>query len=221
MILDKTILETFPFWDKLQKKDQEDILADSYVRKYEKGNIIHTKEGECLGIIQVLDGYVRTYMVSDEGKEITLYDISKGEVDVLSASCVLHQITFDTQLVAREDTTILVIPVTVLSRLKEENPYVRSYIYEVLADRFSDVMWTMQQILFLKMDQRLATYLLDESSRTGTNVLHVTHEEIAQEINSAREVVARMMKQFQKDGLIESRRGEIEIKEKTKLRNLL
>lgn len=215
------ILEDLPFWDHLESKEKKDIVDATVIRHYEAGNFIHSQDGECLGLVKVLNGDVRIYMVSEEGKEVTLYHIQEDEVDVLSASCVVNQITFDTQMVAKTDCDILIIPVTVLSKYKEENVYLRSYIYEILADRFSDVMWTMQQILFLKIDQRIAAYLLDASSQRKDLTLHVTHEMIAEEINSAREVVARMMKHFQEDQIIDMKRGTITIKNKAKLLELI
>ena len=213
----KQYLETLPFWNNLSKEEKENILSFSIVQSYKKGSFIHTQEDTCLGLIYVLEGDIRVYMVSEEGKEITLYHIKENEVDVLSASCVVNQITFDTELIAKEDSTLLIVPVTILSPLKDSNIHVRSYIYEVLAERFSDVMWTLQQVLFLKMDQRIATYLLDVSNTTNSLSIHTTHEEIAQEINSAREVVARVMKHLQDDGLIEMKRGVITILDKKRL----
>ena len=217
----KQYLETLPFWNDLSKEEKENILSFSIVQSYKKGSFIHTQEDTCLGLIYVLEGDIRVYMVSEEGKEITLYHIKENEVDVLSASCVVNQITFDTELIAKEDSTLLIVPVTILSPLKDSNIHVRSYIYEVLAERFSDVMWTLQQVLFLKMDQRIATYLLDVSNTSNSLSIHTTHEEIAQEINSAREVVARVMKHLQDDGLIEMKRGVITILDKKRLLQLL
>ena len=213
----KQYLETLPFWNDLSKEEKENILSFSIVQSYKKGSFIHTQEDTCLGLIYVLEGDIRVYMVSEEGKEITLYHIKENEVDVLSASCVVNQITFDTELIAKEDSTLLIIPVTILSPLKDSNIHVRSYIYEVLAERFSDVMWTLQQVLFLKMDQRIATYLLDVSNTSNSLSIHTTHEEIAQEINSAREVVTRVMKHLQDDGLVEMKRGVITILDKKRL----
>ena len=213
----KQYLETLPFWNNLSKEEKENILSFSIVQSYKKGSFIHTQEDTCLGLIYVLEGNIRVYMVSEEGKEITLYHIKENEVDVLSASCVVNQITFDTELIAKEDSTLLIVPVTILSPLKDSNIHVRSYIYEVLAERFSDVMWTLQQVLFLKMDQRIATYLLDVSNTSNSLSIHTSHEDIAQEINSAREVVARVMKHLQDDGLVEMKRGVITILDKKRL----
>ena len=178
--------------------------------------MLHATDGDCLGMVVVLQGSVRAYMVSEEGREITLYHINKGETDVLTASCILYQITFDTEMVVEEDSRILILPTVVLKGLKEENVYVRSYIYEVLTERFSDVMWTMQQILFYGIDQRIAAFLLDQVAGNGIGSgqvpeIHITHEQIAREINTAREVVARIIRRFVADGLVETGRGRLRL----------
>lgn len=130
---------------------------------------------------------------------------------MLTASCILYQVTFDTQIVSEEDSRILIVPTTVLAGLKENNIYVRSYIYETLTERFSDVMWTFQQIVFYGIDQRVAAYILNQVEK---GVVRTTHEQMAKEINTAREVVARILKQFAEDDLIETGRGVITIKDR-------
>ena len=220
-MLDEKYFVDFPFWDNLKKEEKKELQTYSYLRHFDAGSIIHTQDSECLGVVKVLSGDVRIYMVSEEGKEVTLYHVGSEEVDVLSASCVVNQITFDTQMIAKEESDLLIIPVTILSKYKEENIYIRSFIYEILADRFSDVMWTMQQILFLKIDQRIASYLLDTANKTKSLELHMTHEQITEEINSAREVVARMMKHFQEDQILSMKRGVITIKNKDQLLQMI
>ena len=214
----KKELRKLHFWEHLTDSEKESIEAISVIREYRKGAILHATEGECLGMAVVLEGSVRAFMVSEEGREITLYHIRTGEYDVLTASCILYQITFETQTVIEENSRILIIPTAFLARLKEQNIYVRSFIYEVLTERFSDVMWTIQQILFFVIDQRVAYYLIEH---TDHDEVHATHEQIAREINSAREVVARIIKRFMEEGLVETRRGKIVLLDIGKLRGLL
>ena len=217
----RTYLEGLDFWDEISETQRLYILDNFTVRTYEKDSVIHARDNECLGLILLLEGRVRTFMVSEEGREITLYRMEVGETDVLSASCVVSQITFDTQMVADTDVRLAILPATYLSGLKEGDTAVRCFIFEQLASRFSDVMWTMQQILFSGVDARIATWLLDESGRTGSKTLHTTHEQIAKEISSAREVVARMMKRFAQEGLVKSSRGTIEILDRKRLTELV
>ena len=234
-----TRLEQLPFWKNLSQEEKDRTLSLSVIREYEKGNILHATDGDCLGLAMVLSGSVRAYMMSEEGREITLYHIHDGEWDVLTASCIMYQITFDTQMVIEEESRILIVPTTALARLKEENIYVRSFIYEALTERFSDVMWTIQQILFYGIDQRVAAYLVHRAEEQGYSlsdaggikgsagdaggddpVIMVTHEEIAREINTAREVVARIVKHFINDGLVETGRGKVKIKDPRRIYEL-
>ena len=218
--MDKYIKQ-LPFYDHLSKKEKEDIIKFSNTKSYSKGTLIHSNDNECLGLIMLIKGSIRIYMLSDEGKEITLYNIEENDIEVLSASCVFNQITFDTELIAKEDCKLLIVSVNYLSKLIEENIYVRSYVYESLADRFSDVMWSIQQILFFKIDQRIASYLIDKANKEKTLTLSTTQENIALEINSAREVVTRMLKKFQKEKLIEINRKEITIIDKENLLKII
>ena len=231
-------LERLPFWEHLTEAEKEKTESLTVIRDFDKGNILHAMDGDCLGLAVVLKGSVRAYMMSEEGREITLYHILEGEWDVLTASCIMYQITFDTQMVIEEDSRIMVIPTTALAGLKENNIHVRSFIYESLTERFSDVMWTIQQILFYGIDQRIAAFLVRKGmdqgcfsakameafdaakGATGSGKdlpdcpeIKVTHEEIAREISTAREVVARIIKNFIEDGLVETGRGKIKIRD--------
>ena len=165
------------------------------VRRYEKGTLIHDGGSECLGLLLVLSGEIRTYLLSDEGREVTLFRLYAGDLCVLSASCVISQITFDTQMTAQRDTEVLIIPANIVAMLKEQNLAVRCCLYELATARFSDVMWAMQQLLFKGLDRRLAGFLLSEAERTGSDTIRMTHEQIAQHISSAREAVARMLRE--------------------------
>lgn len=215
-------LEKMPFWSALSSADRNRILSASYLRTYEQGSVIHTQDGDCLGLLYLREGDIRTSMLSDEGREITLYHLREGDYDVLSASCVVNQITFDTHMTAARRCSILIVPASTLSVFKASNVHVRCFIFETLSMRFSDVMWTMQQTLFMRVDQRLAAYLLEKWEENASDTeLAVTHEQIAQEINTAREVVARMMRNFAADGLVEGRRGKIVIKDADGLRRIL
>ena len=202
-------LQQIKFWDKIPNFEKEILRRSAFIRHYEKGSIVHSSESECLGMLLVLSGEIRAYLVSDEGREVTLFRLYAGDLCVLSASCVISQITFDTQMTAGQDTEVIVIPANIIAALKEQDMYVRCFLYEQATERFSDVMWVMQQILFKRLDQRLAGFLLADAERTGSDTIRMTHEQIAQNISSAREAVARMLKSFLADGFVELKRGAI------------
>ena len=207
------MLERLPFWPSLSERERDMVRRSAVLRRYEKGALIHDGGNECLGMLLLLSGEIRTYLLSDEGREVTLYRLYAGDVCVLSASCVISQITFDTQISAQQETEVLIIPASIVAALREEDLSLRCLLYELATQRFSDVMWAMQQILFKSLDRRLATFLLAEAERTGSSTIRMTHEQIAQHISSAREAVARMLKSFSEDGLVALRRGEIVLRD--------
>jgi CRP/FNR family transcriptional regulator len=216
----ENILNKLPFWTSLTEQEKEILRKSAVIRRYERGSFIHSSDRDCLGMLFIISGEIRTYILSDEGREITLFRLYPNDLCVLSASCVISQISFDTQMTARQDTEVLIIPPNITALLKEQNISVRCFLYEQATERFSEVMWAMQQILFKGLDQRLAAFLVEECERTNSNTVRMTHEQIARNISSAREAVARMLKQFTQDGLVELKRGEIIIKDTDGLKRL-
>ena len=211
---------TYTFWDKLTPDQQEFLSENLYPVSYHKGDIIHNGEYSCIGVVLIKTGGLRVFMLSSEGKEITLYRLGPQEVCVLSASCILQNITFDVCVEAEEDTEALLIPSAQYQKLIKQNIYAENFTYSLVVDRFSNVMWAMEQLLFMRFDKRLAIFLLDELSKTGNPRISLTHEQIAKYMGSAREVVSRMLKYFAKEGMIEMSRGGIRILDKEKLREL-
>ena len=204
-------LHMLPYWNKLTSQEQEVVTANSSIRHCEKGELIHGGTLDCIGQITVRKGEVRTYLLSEEGREVTLFMLRDGDPCVLSASCILSEITFETFMVAKAETDILVVHLGAFQRIIEQNLHVRCFLYEMATERFSQVMWTMQQILFMGFDRRLAAFLVDEHERTGSDTIKMTHEQIAEQVSSAREVVARMLKRFASEGLVEVERGVIRL----------
>lgn len=216
----KQYLSRLPFWDKLSEQEQEKLIKSTFIKTYEKGQIVHNCNTDCLGMILVIEGEIRTCIMSEEGREITLFRLHDGDSCILSASCVISQITFETQMVAQRESRLLVIRPGAFLALTEQNIHARCYMYEMATESFSDVMWSLQQILFKGFDRRLAGFLLEEYERTGAAEIKMTHEQIAQHTSSAREVVARMLKRFATDGLVEVKRGEIKLLDISALRDI-
>ena len=211
--------DNFPFWDDLSQVEKETFVNSSQYISFRKGTNIHNGN-ECTGIILIRSGSLRLYILSDEGKEITLYRLFPGEMCMLSASCVLNSITFDVFVDAEENSECIVIGGCAYAALAERCNAAKIFALETALARFSDVMWVMQQILFMSMDKRLAIFLLDEAAKTGTDDIHLTHEQIAKYMGSAREVVTRMLKYFSTDGIVELSRGGIKITDKKRLQSL-
>ena len=136
-------LQALPFWDNLTDEQKQIARSGSRIVEYEKGELIHSCTGECLGLIAVQTGKIRAYMTSEDGREIALYRLFEGDACVLAASCVIRQITFDVQLVADVDTELLVLNAHSFSLLSKQNVYVECCMYKLATERFSDVMWSM------------------------------------------------------------------------------
>ncbi|MBP3677506.1 MAG: Crp/Fnr family transcriptional regulator [Agathobacter sp.] len=213
--------ELFPFWEKLSNTEKALMEQTTYTETYNKGMLMHRTEDSCKGLMTILSGQLRTYILSEEGREVTLFRVNADEVCVLSASCLMDAITFDVLIEATEDTEVLVLPTTTLNHIVQQNPYIELFLYKSATEKFSDVMWTMQQILFLKIDQRVAQFLWDEMIQKNSMTLSITHDEIAKNIGSAREVVTKVLKYMVKENVLELKRGTITILDKEKLRGYM
>lgn len=213
--------DTLAFWPHLTPSEQHTLMTHTTTSHFDKGKILHRGDQDCMGLIMIRSGQLRVYLLSEEGKDITLFRLVSGELCMLSASCILNQITFDVHIDIEETCELVSISSHALSEVMASNIYVENFIYKRLIDRFSDVMWAMEQILFMSFDKRLAIFLVDETTKTHSTTLHLTHEQIAKYIGSAREVVSRMLKYFANEGIVQLFRGGITIIDSEKLRALI
>lgn len=210
----------FPIWDQLNQ-DQKDRLSGSLMlRSVPKGTILHNGDMDCTGLLLVKVGQLRAYILSDEGREITLYRLFDRDMCLFSASCMMRSIQFEVTIEAEKDSQLWIIPPEVYQRLMEESAPVANYTNELMAGRFSEVMWLMEQIMWKSLDKRLAAFLLEEASIEGTDELKITHETIANHLGSHREVITRMLRYFQSEGLVRLSRGRITILDEKKLEAL-
>ena len=208
--------EIFPFWDEISQYDKEVICEGTRALTYPGGTCIHNGAG-CSGVIIVRSGILRVYIMSEQGKDVTLYRLHGGDICMLSASCVLESVSFDIFVDAEEDCECYVIDGSAYSAVSERNANIKIFTLETALSRFSDVMWVMQQILFFSVDRRLAIFLLDEMARTKSDTVPYTHEQIAKYIGSAREVVSRMLKYFSAEGIVSLSRGGVKVLSRSRL----
>ena len=201
------------FYDSLSDDEKKLFAENVSIKTFSKDEIIHSHNGACIGLIYIISGGIRVGIYSEEGRWLTLYKLSAGDTCVVSAACVLHEIRFESAMTASEDTTVMILNSKTLAKLVENNINVRCYSYEVATKRFSAALFVLQEVILTGFDVRLARYLLEEYKRTGTVELKMTQESIATEVNSAREVVARMLRQFVLEDLVELKRGTIIIRD--------
>ena len=212
--------EYVPFWDKLTKAQQEHIAGVVEHRKVNKGVHIHDSGSECLGLVMVKSGQLRAYILSEDGREITIGRLFEYDVSLLSASCVMPDMQFNIMIEAEKDTEFWSIPACLFKNLIEESLAVSAYSRSLLSSNFSELMWLMEQIMWKSFDKRLARFLLEEAALESGSTLHVTHERIANHLGTAREVVTRMLRYFQSEGMVRLTRGTIELTDTGALQQL-
>ena len=218
--IEEGLRELVPFWAAL-KPDQRTFLSQRSRRmRFDAGAHVQGAGAGCAGVVFVRSGRLRASMLSDQGREVTLFHVQPGECCVLAASCILPMITFDIALDAAEDSDLLVIDSQAFGTVSQENIHAEAFTYRQATERFSDCMWVMQQVLFMGLDARLAIWLLDEVARGGSRTIYATHDEIARHLGSAREAVSRMLKYFAREGLVSLSRGSVEIIDVKRLRRL-
>ena len=210
----------FPVWDKLTPAQKQLVSGVVEHRTVKKGTRIHDSSAECLGLVMVKSGQLRAYILSEDGREITFGRLFEYDVSLLSASCALPDLQLNVMIEAEKDTEFWSIPACLFKNLMEESLPVSNYARDLISSNFSELMWLMEQIMWKSFDKRLARFLLEETTLEGSNELHVTHERIANHLGTAREVVTRMLRYFQSEGMVKLTRGTIEITDRIKLDEL-
>lgn len=206
-------------WDKLTDAQRRALEAAASPRRLETGEQL-SGAGECVGLLAVRSGRLRAYMISDTGREITLYRLFERDICLFSASCVMRGLQFDVSIEAEQPSEVLVVSPEVYKRVMEESAPLANYTNELMASRFSEVMWLVEQILWKSFDRRLAAFLLEESALESSDELRITHERIAAHLGTAREVVTRMLRYFQSEGLVSLSRGTVRIADRQGLEAL-
>ena len=212
--------EYLPIWDKLTPTQQQRVAEVVEYRQVKKGSRIHDSSADCLGLVLVRSGQLRTYILSEDGREITISRLFEYDVSLLSASCVMPDMQFNVMIEAEKDTEFWSIPACLFKNLLDESVAVAAFSNSLISSNFSELMWLMEQIMWKSFDKRLAAFLLEEAALEHDPVLKITHEKIAAHMGTAREVVTRMLRYFQSEGMVKLTRGAIEIADEKKLQTL-
>ena len=210
----------FSVWNRLTTNQKNRIQKGLITRRFEKGTIIHNGNMNCTGLLLIKSGQLRAYILSDEGREITIYRLFDRDICLFSASCIMRSIQFDVTIEAEKDTELWIIPAETYKSIMEESASVSNYTNELMATRFTDVMWLIEQIMWKSLDKRVAFFLLEEASIEESDELKLTHETIANHLGTHREVITRMLRYFQNEGMVKLSRGTVTILDKAKLEHL-
>ena len=212
--------EYLPIWNKLTPAQQAHLSGVVELRRVKKGTHIHDSSAECLGLVMVKSGQLRAYILSEDGREITISRLFEYDTSLLSASCVMPDMQFNVMIEAEKDSEFWSIPACLFKNLMDDSLAVSNYARSLLSSNFSELMWLMEQIMWKSFDKRLASFLLEEAAIEGSSILKITHEKIANHLGTAREVVTRMLRYFQGEGMVKLTRGSIEITDEDKLEAL-
>ena len=210
----------FPIWNKLNREQQQRLSDVTELQQIKKGTVIHDGSPECKGMVLVKSGQLRAYLLSEEGREITICRFFEMDICLFSASCVMPNMMFDVFIEAEKDTEIFVIPACLYQNLMDESLPLSTYSRDLITNHFSEVMWLMEQIMWRSFDKRLAGFLVEEARIEETDSLKITHEKIAAHMGTAREVVTRMLRWFQSEGMVKLTRGTVELLDKKALQKL-
>ena len=215
-----TFQDYFPIWNKLSTNQQMRLCSNLLLRSVPRGTVLHNGETNCTGLLLIKSGQLRAYILSEEGREITLYRLFERDICLLSASCIMNSIQFTITVEAEKDTDFWLIPAEAYQQLMEESAPVANYTNELMASRFSEVIWLMEQIMWKSMDKRVAAFLLEEAAIENSDELKITHESIANHLGSHREVITRLLRFLQNEGMVKLSRGTVKLLDEAKLAKL-
>ena len=208
----------FPIWDQLTPAQQAQLARSARLRTAPRGTLLHNGSEDCVGLLAVCSGALRAFIRSPEGREVTIYRLFERDICLFSASCMLKSAQFDVSAEVERDARLWIIPADIYQSVAASSAALANYTSELMASRFSDVMWLVEQILWRSQDRRLASFLLDESALQESRTLAITHDRIAAHMGTAREVVTRLLRYFQGEGMVRLARGTIELTDEDRLR---
>ena len=218
--MDMDFEQCFPIWRQLTEAQRERLRGSLARRAVKRGTVLYRGGGECTGVLLVKSGQLRAYILSEEGREVTIYRLFDRDLCLFSASCMMRSVQFDITIEAEKDTDLWLIPPEAYRQVMEESAPLSNYTNEIMAARFSEVMWLLEQVMWKSMDRRVAGFLLEEAAIEGGNRLSITHEAIANHLGTHREVVTRMLRYLQGEGLVKLSRGAVELLDEKRLEEL-
>lgn len=211
-----------PFYEYLDEAQLDLILQNSREVSFEEGQLLSGGQNSCQGFVSVKSGEISASMISQDGREAELFTLSDGDFCIFSASCIFLPRTFHLQMTVVKKSQLFIIPSATVEKLRSQNIHVELFAYKTMTKRFSDVMAATEDLLFVSVEKRLAKLLLsknDDKDSLPYSIL-ITQEILAKKLGSAREVVSRILSSFKKSGIIETKRGEIIVKNPVALKKL-
>lgn len=222
MITDKTLeqrlRETFSFLSDCDERIYSEFLRSAFLVKLDKGQPVTSEGAECSHLALVLSGNARVYKLGESGREITLYRVGPGQSCVLTASCIQSHQPFPAFAECEQAVEAVLVPAGDLNRWMSESAPWRDYVFGLVAKRMANIIGLVEEVVFRRMDRRIAAHLLSRSQAAGKETIEATHKEIAADLGTSREVVSRILKDLEAGGLIQVARGAITIQNRVGLK---
>jgi CRP/FNR family transcriptional regulator, anaerobic regulatory protein len=209
------LLQQYPMLRELPAADQEELQASASVMHLASGTVVFDENQSCQGFPMLLTGSIHVIKAAPSGRELQLYSVDPGESCILTSSCLLGYAKYKARGVAKPDTDLVVFPPATFRKLISVHEPFRNYIFSLFSERLTELMQLVTAVAFQKLDQRLANLLVNKPSP-----IHTTHQALADELGSAREIVSRLLKGFAEQGLVKLGREQIEVTDTTALKKI-
>lgn len=206
-LLREKVFTKFPLFGKAGQDVQTELFEHAALVQIPAHQFICLEGNKCTGIPLVLEGRARVYKLSESGREITLYRVEPGDSCILTASCIMSNIEFPAFVATETDVEAIVVPPAVLHRWVNQYEVWSEFLWTMLATRFAEVISLVEEVAFQRVDRRTADYLVHAADPDG--IIKKTHQDIAADIGTSREVISRILKEFEHSGLVTLSRGEI------------
>lgn len=209
-----TLAESYPILRELPEPLQVRLAAQAQTMVVPAGTVVFDERQPCQGFPLVLGGAIRVVKLAANGRELPLYRVLPGESCIITTSCLLGRTDYNARGIAASDTTLVLLPRLLFETLLDQAPF-RDFVFSLFAERIAELMQLVEEVAFRKLDQRLANLLLGRGRR-----LHTTHQQLADELGSVREMVSRLLKGFAEQGLVQLGREQIDIVDPAGLRRI-
>ena len=209
----KDLEVAFPFIQELSIEYKDQLLSQCRYSTILAETFVMNESIRCSGVTLIVNGLIRIFKLSEEGREVTLYRIGRGETCVLTLACLLgsNNVPYPVSAVAEHDTLMVIVPVDVFHQLFQNCEPVRQFVFSAMAAKFYSILGLIEDITFKRTNERLMDLLISKTGG-GTYPLYATHESIASELGTAREVVSRLLKEFERDGILQMQRGKVSLR---------
>lgn len=202
----REFIDAFPAFGSLPERTVQDIISGAALKAFPTGMLIYTEGDACSAIAFLLSGEIRVFKTAEGGREITLYEIGRGETCILNASCILADTPYPANAVSLKSGSMLLVSADTFRKLMDLSQEMRYFVFDIMSRRLATVMALVEEVAFGRMDVRLKDYLSDKADN---RVIMTTHQRIADDLGTSREVVSRLLKDLERKGILTLSRNEI------------